>query len=110
MESAVLGRVPREPKGPAREMRVIRRLMRNILESLQKLHSIGIVHRDIKPQNMIFNSRELSEGMPRFPKPGALRNSSGIVPMPSGVGRPLAHAEAQCGGVPWVAVEQGRGR
>jgi len=37
-------------------MRVIRRLMRNILESLNKLHSIGIVHRDIKPQNMIFNA------------------------------------------------------
>lgn len=55
----MLGRVPREPKSPAREMRVIRRLMRNILESLQKLHSIGIVHRDVKPQNMIFNASEL---------------------------------------------------
>ncbi|CAI7770491.1 unnamed protein product [Closterium sp. NIES-53] len=56
VEKAVLGYVPREPKGPEREMRVIRTILKRILKSVDKLHSVGIVHRDIKPQNMIFNS------------------------------------------------------
>jgi serine/threonine protein kinase len=43
------------PKGPERENRIIGRIMRQILNSLYQLHATGIVHRDIKPQNIIFS-------------------------------------------------------
>lgn len=56
VEAALLGYTPAGPKGPAREMRIVRTLLRRILTSLERLHSTGIVHRDVKPQNMIFNS------------------------------------------------------
>lgn len=44
-------------KGPERESRILQTILRQILNSLAQLHSTGIVHRDIKPQNII-----LSEG------------------------------------------------
>ncbi|CAI5473058.1 unnamed protein product [Closterium sp. Yama58-4] len=43
-----------EPRGPERELHVAREVMRRLLTSLEKLHSQGIVHRDVKPENMIY--------------------------------------------------------
>ncbi|CAI5987484.1 unnamed protein product [Closterium sp. NIES-65] len=43
-----------EPRGPERELHVAREIMRRLLTSLEKLHSQGIVHRDVKPENMIY--------------------------------------------------------
>lgn len=43
------------PKGPARRNRILRTIMRQILSALAQLHSTGIVHRDMKPQNIIFS-------------------------------------------------------
>eukprot|EP00850_Spirogloea_muscicola_P005024 SM000022S07238 [mRNA] locus=s22:737613:742418:+ [translate_table: standard] len=53
VEAAVLGRAQASPRGTARELAVVRELMRQILANIARLHATGIVHRDIKPQNII---------------------------------------------------------
>ena len=66
--------------GPNRRAVAIRVAMLNLLESLKACHSIGIVHRDVKPQNFILASDEKKFKLIDFGAAADLRVGINYVP------------------------------
>ncbi|KAL3161226.1 hypothetical protein ABBQ38_009592 [Trebouxia sp. C0009 RCD-2024] len=58
LEQALLGRELDMPKGPQRKAVTISLVMQQILEALKASHRTGIVHRDVKPQNVIISETD----------------------------------------------------
>ncbi|GAQ82918.1 hypothetical protein KFL_001290080 [Klebsormidium nitens] len=54
LEDSLFGEPQRLRRGPERENKIIQVVMKQILVALKQLHRIGIVHRDIKPQNIVY--------------------------------------------------------
>eukprot|EP01026_Neomeris_dumetosa_P011371 TRINITY_DN1408_c1_g2_i3.p1 TRINITY_DN1408_c1_g2~~TRINITY_DN1408_c1_g2_i3.p1 ORF type:complete len:362 (+),score=48.19 TRINITY_DN1408_c1_g2_i3:244-1329(+) len=55
MEQSLFGQELAFEKGPARKQVILSQILLQILSNLRNCHRIGIVHRDIKPQNLIFS-------------------------------------------------------
>lgn len=58
LEPYLLGRELTIPKGPYRKLVSIKIAMQQILTALKLCHSVGIVHRDVKPQNCILSESD----------------------------------------------------
>ena len=41
-------------------MNEVNQIMRNLLTALEHIHSKGVIHRDIKPQNILMRTKNLS--------------------------------------------------
>ncbi|PRW20521.1 Serine threonine- kinase chloroplastic [Chlorella sorokiniana] len=58
LEQSLFGRELNIPKGPERKAAILRVAMQQLLDCLEKCHAVGIVHRDIKPQNCILSEQD----------------------------------------------------
>ncbi|KAF9595120.1 hypothetical protein IFM89_037220 [Coptis chinensis] len=53
LETIMFGRVLRGAESIERNALIIKQIMRQIITSLKKIHDTGIVHRDVKPANLV---------------------------------------------------------
>ncbi|XP_024525647.1 serine/threonine-protein kinase STN7, chloroplastic isoform X1 [Selaginella moellendorffii] len=60
VEKALSLKTTQLAKGAERENQIIQSLLQELLKCLRGLHDTGIVHRDIKPQNIIFSDESKS--------------------------------------------------
>lgn len=57
LESAMFGSVLQGVDSAKRNALIIKQIMRQIITSLRKIHDTGIVHRDVKPANLVVTKR-----------------------------------------------------
>ncbi|KAJ7961063.1 Serine/threonine-protein kinase [Quillaja saponaria] len=57
LESVMFGRVLQGLDSAKRNALIIKQIMRQIITSLKKIHDTGIVHRDVKPANLVVTKR-----------------------------------------------------
>lgn len=57
IESVMFGRVLQGVESVKRNALIIKQIMRQIITSLKKIHDTGIVHRDVKPANLVVTKR-----------------------------------------------------
>ncbi|XP_027334391.1 serine/threonine-protein kinase STN8, chloroplastic-like isoform X2 [Abrus precatorius] len=57
LESVMFGRVLQGVDSLKRNALIIKQIMRQIITSLRKIHDTGIVHRDVKPANLVVTKR-----------------------------------------------------
>ncbi|KAL6954912.1 Serine/threonine-protein kinase stn8, chloroplastic [Sarracenia purpurea var. burkii] len=57
LESVMFGRVLQGLDSLGRNALIIKQIMRQIINSLKKIHDTGIVHRDIKPSNLVVTKK-----------------------------------------------------
>lgn len=57
LESVMFGRVLEGVDSTRRNGLIIKQIMRQIITSLKKIHDTGIVHRDVKPANLVVTKK-----------------------------------------------------
>ncbi|XP_050144295.1 serine/threonine-protein kinase STN8, chloroplastic-like isoform X2 [Malus sylvestris] len=57
LESVMFGRVLQDVDSVRRSALIIKQIMRQIITSLKKIHDTGIVHRDVKPANLVVTKK-----------------------------------------------------
>lgn len=57
LESIMFGRVLQDVDSVKRSALVIKQILRQIITSLKKIHDTGIVHRDVKPANLVVTKK-----------------------------------------------------
>ncbi|XP_045797485.1 serine/threonine-protein kinase STN8, chloroplastic-like [Trifolium pratense] len=57
LESVMFGRVLQGVDSSKRNALIIKQIMRQIITSLKKIHDTGIVHRDVKPSNLVVTKK-----------------------------------------------------
>lgn len=57
LESVMFGRVLQGVNSVERDALIIKQIMRQIVTSLKKIHDTGIVHRDVKPANLVVTKK-----------------------------------------------------
>ncbi|KAG2335075.1 hypothetical protein Bca4012_016063 [Brassica carinata] len=57
LESIMFGRVLQGVESVKRRALIIKQIMRQIITSLRKIHDTGIVHRDVKPANLVVTKK-----------------------------------------------------
>ncbi|PIN14429.1 Protein kinase PCTAIRE [Handroanthus impetiginosus] len=57
LESVMFGRVLEGLESIERNALIIKQIMRQIITSLKKIHDTGIVHRDVKPSNLVVTKK-----------------------------------------------------
>lgn len=57
LEALMFGRVLRSMNSVERNALIIKQILRQIITSLKKIHDTGIVHRDVKPANLVVTKK-----------------------------------------------------
>lgn len=57
LEALMFGRVLRGVNSVEKNALIIKQILRQIIKSLKKIHDTGIVHRDVKPANLVVTKK-----------------------------------------------------